>query len=116
MVVDDDQGTALFFKFCLEEHGFVVDAFTHPYVALSRFKPGVYKLMIVDTRMPEINGFEFFQEIKKLDNTQRVCFTTSFEVYYESLKEFYPSLDVQCFIPKPITKEDLLRRITEYLC
>jgi two-component SAPR family response regulator len=113
MIVDDDYGTALFFKLSLEEEGFIAEIYTDPLTALSKFEPHIYRLLIVDIRMPNINGFEFFQKIKDIDYFQRICLTTAFETYYESLLESFPRLDVKCFIPKPITKEELVKRIAK---
>src|SRR5215212_5119649 len=61
--------------------------------------------------MPKMNGFELYQEIEKVDKKAKVCFITAFEVYYQALKEIFPTLDVGCFIRKPIEIDDLVRRI-----
>jgi DNA-binding response OmpR family regulator len=115
MVVDDEYDTAYFFKVTLEEHGFLVDMFTNPVTALSKYKRNVYDLLIIDIRMPQMNGFQLFEKIKSVDPSQKVCFVTAFETYYDSLRESFPNLDVECFIRKPITKDHLLARVTARL-
>jgi two-component system catabolic regulation response regulator CreB/two-component system response regulator ChvI len=49
-----------------------------------------------------MNGFELYQEIEKVDKKTKVCFITAFEVYYHALREIFPTLEVGCFIRKPI--------------
>jgi CheY-like chemotaxis protein len=97
--------------------------------ALSGFKNGSYDLALIDYKMPNMNGFELYREIRKIDDKVKVCFVTAFEVYHEELKKkFLSSLnelpqplqypqeeDVKCFIQKPIDIDDLVKRIKEEL-
>ncbi|MFL6384352.1 MAG: response regulator [Nitrososphaeraceae archaeon] len=114
MLVDDEPDITLSIKIGLEEHKkqiFVVDTFNDPQEALSNFKAGLYDLLLIDIKMPKMNGFELYREIEKIDNKAKVCFITAFEVYYKSLRELFPSMEVDCFIKKPITTDDLVERI-----
>ena len=97
----------------LEDEGFVVDTFNDPLEALSNFKPNFYSLVILDINMPKINGYELYKEIRELDNKIKACFLTASEIYMESLRVPPPQLleDVKCFIPKPLTIEDLVRNV-----
>lgn len=115
MVVDDDADTALSLKLLLEGLGYTVDVFTNPIKALSAFKPYHYELIFLDVKMPHMDGFELYQEFKKVDKKCKVCFITAFEAYYQSLKEFFPKLDVTCFISKPVTRKNLLEHVTREL-
>jgi DNA-binding NtrC family response regulator len=100
LVVDDDSDITLTFKTALEKSGFAVDIFNDPQEALSHFKSDIYDLLLLDIKMPQMNGFELYLEIERIDPKAKVCFVTSFLVYYESLKEIFPSLKVRCFIKK----------------
>ena len=90
-----------------------VDTFADPKEALTSFKAGVYDLLLLDIRMPNINGFELYKELKKIDDKPKVCFITAYELYYDALKKDFPELDVGCFIKKPISIEDLAIKIRE---
>jgi len=57
MIVDDDSDLTLFYRISLEYYGFVVDTFNEPKEALSSFKPNYYDLVILDIKMPEMDGF-----------------------------------------------------------
>jgi two-component system, OmpR family, response regulator ChvI len=130
LLVDDDDDILLTFKEGLEEEHDVVDkskifvdgvkkiqvdTFADPKEALSSFKAGVYDLLLLDIRMQDMNGFELYEELKKIDDKPKVCFITAYELYYEALKKDFPKLDVGCFIKKPISIEDLATKISEEL-
>jgi DNA-binding response OmpR family regulator len=110
-LVDDDPDIRFTFKIGLEAHGFVVDVFSDPTVALSKFKTGTYDLLLLDIKMPKMNGFELYREIEKIDSKVKVCFITAFVVYYESLRDIFPMTKVSCFIKKPIEIDILADRL-----
>ncbi|MDQ6667925.1 MAG: response regulator [Thermoproteota archaeon] len=111
MLVDDDPDIILTFRAGLEQNGFAVDVFNDSLMALLNFEPGIYDLLLFDIKMPEMNGFELYREIEKIDNKARVCFVTSFVAYYESLREIFPRVKACCFIKKPIQIDNLVTRI-----
>jgi two-component system, OmpR family, response regulator ChvI len=115
LIVDDDADITLAFKKGLENDGFKVDVFNDPLEALSNFEASKYDLLLLDIRMPKMNGFELYKEMDKIDNNVKVCFITAFEVYYEALREVFPSMEVECFIRKPIEIGNLVKRIKNEL-
>jgi DNA-binding response OmpR family regulator len=66
MVVDDESDLILFYRMSLEYYGFEVETFNDPRKALSSFKPDYHDLIILDIKMPHIDGFELYQELKKI--------------------------------------------------
>src|ERR671937_1372658 len=117
LLVDDEPDIIEILRVGLEDNGFKVDAFTDPQEALSSFKAGTYDLLLLDVRMPKMNGFELYEQIKKIDNNNKakVCYITAYEINYEKIREEFPSLKVDCFIKKPIEIQDLVRRINTEL-
>jgi DNA-binding response OmpR family regulator len=82
-------------------------------MALSAFKPGHYDLIILDIRMPKMDGYELYAKIRKKDDKVKVCFLTASERYKE---EHIPSfLSDGSFLIKPITIDDLVKRVNETL-
>jgi DNA-binding response OmpR family regulator len=110
-LVDDETDQTLSFKIGLENSGFKVDAFNDPEEALSNFKTGTYDLLLLDVRMPKMNGFQLYEELEKIDDKAKVCFITAFEVYYRSLREVFPDIKIDCFIKKPIDMEELVKKV-----
>ncbi|MGC2669880.1 MAG: response regulator [Candidatus Nitrosopolaris sp.] len=116
LLVDNEPDNTSVFSMGLEDAGFKVDAFNDSLLALSRFKARFYDLSILDINMPNMNGFELYKELRKKDEKVRVCFLTASEMYHESLRVPPQTLnDVKCFIPKPISIDDFIKRIEEEL-
>jgi DNA-binding response OmpR family regulator len=118
LLVDDEPDLNLTLKMNLEENGFKVDSFTDPLSALENFKEeaGMYELLILDMKMPQMNGFELYRQIKKIDDKVKVCFLTAGEMDYEQFrKELFPALDNNCYIQKPIENEMLIKRLNRIL-
>ena len=116
LVVDDDADVISTFKMILEMNGFEVDAYTNPTLALSNFKPNSYGLLLLDIRMPVMNGFELFRKMKSMDNRVEACFITAFEDYREEFKESFPMLDeAKYFIRKPKAIQDLVNHVATIL-
>ncbi|MGI0043600.1 MAG: response regulator [Nitrososphaeraceae archaeon] len=111
LIIDDERDITSALKRGLEKYGFTVDVNNNPLSMLSTYKAGNYDLLIIDIRMPQMDGFEMYQVIRKLDNRTKVCFWTAFEVAYEQLVKRFPTMNEKFFIKKPVTLEDLVDRI-----
>lgn len=123
LLVDDELDITIAFKLALEGASFIVDTYQDPFLALSKFKPNSYDLVILDIKMPGMNGFELHKEIRKVDQLVKVCFITAGEMYYDEVRngereereeeEQFCKLDWMWFLQKPISNEDLVKRIDE---
>jgi DNA-binding NtrC family response regulator len=112
LIVDDEQDIISVFKMVLEMNDFEVDAYNDPLLALSNFKQAAYGLVILDIRMPHINGFELYKKIRTVDDKVNVCFMTAFDDYRQEFKKSFPMLDeLKCFIRKPNAIEDLVNHV-----
>jgi len=114
LIVDDESDITTALKIYLEIQGFQVDAFTDPVNALAQFKADFYQLLILDIKMPDMNGFELFTEIKKKDKTVKVFFLTALSEMHDYdayKKEVFPKEGERYFIAKPIENEEILKRI-----
>jgi CheY-like chemotaxis protein len=83
--------------------------------ALENFKPGSYDLLLIDIKMREMDGFELYDKLRKIDNNINVCFLTAAQEYYDIYKERYSWVQKECFITKPITLENLVITINSIL-
>jgi DNA-binding response OmpR family regulator len=117
LIVDDDSDITNSFSLCLEDTGiFQVVTYNDSVEALSNFKADSYDLVLLDIKMPKLNGFKLCEKMKGVDSKVRVCFISAFDIDSPELRNMVPSLGVECFIPKPILVKDLIKRIeTELL-
>jgi DNA-binding response OmpR family regulator len=112
MLVDDEPDINAALSVVLKRAGYYVDTFDNPFIALEKLKPGFYGLIILDVKMPQMDGFELYREIKKVDRKAKICFLTASELYYENFrKEKFAALDNELFIIKPISNAELLKKI-----
>ena len=119
LIVDDDPDITFTFKKAFEEANrisgnkisFHVSTYNDPLAPFSEFKPDFYDLLLVDTNMPKMNGFDFCARVLEIDINPRVCFMSSELINQEALREQYSSLSIGCFIRKPVTIENLVKRV-----
>ena len=108
LVIDDDQDTTNSIRLSLEDSGlFEVDTYTDPLVALSNYRSNFYSILLIDIRMPKMDGFELYQKIKKIDNKVKVCFISEYDVDHTALKEKIPPLELDYFVSKYIIRKPI---------
>ena len=116
LVVDDEPDLSILSGLVLEYNGFKVDTFTDPQEALSNYKPRYYDLVILDIMMPNMDGFQLYDEIKKKDQKAKICFLTASELYYEEFrKREYNAIDKNLFLRKPIGNEELINHVNRII-
>jgi DNA-binding response OmpR family regulator len=116
-LVDDEPDIIYSIKWVLENNEFVVDSYTDPTLALSNFRSRVYDLLILDIKMPKMNGLDLYQKMKEIDSNVKICFLTASELFYEEYRRLdaYPRLDKEYFVQKPCRSEDLIHKLNEIL-
>jgi CheY-like chemotaxis protein len=141
LVVDDEQDILLLLQVILEHEGFKVYPFDNPLKALSCFKSRVYDLAILDIKMPKMDGFQLYEEIKKIDSSVKVCFITAAaaaatgeEIYQyqyhkitvkneenvghvgkEQQQQQYCELQKTMFLKKPISNGDIVKEVNRII-
>ena len=81
LVIDDEPDMTHIVKGGLERKGFEVDSYIDPILALQNFKNGSYQLLILDIKMPKMDGLDLLDRIKKEDDRIKVCFFTASEEF-----------------------------------
>jgi DNA-binding NtrC family response regulator len=116
-MIDDETDINYTFETVLEENGFVVDSFDNPVSALNDFKAGFYDLVLLDIKMPEMDGFKLYEEMRKVDNKFKVCFLTASEMFYEQYRPAHSIITGENYpvIQKPIKNEELIGQINDLL-
>ena len=115
LLVDDESDVCFALEKVLGKNGFFVDSYENPTLALDNFEAHSYDLVVLDIKMPGLNGFALYREIKRSNKKFKVCFITAGEIYYEEYSDIFSSLPRKCFIRKPIENEELMKRINEII-
>jgi two-component system response regulator ChvI len=113
MLVDDEPDILAIFKSYLTSEGYQVEAFSDSYMALQSFarsEPQHYNLLVLDIRMPTINGLQLYQRLKAVDPYIRVIFLSALEATDElvSILEGVKTADV---IRKPIDRKHFIQKV-----
>jgi len=114
LIVDDEEDSGFTIKAMLEEYGFDVEIYTDPAEALKDFKPDFYGLIIIDIKMPEINGFQLYNQFKSKDPKIKTLFLTALsdvETYSTESDKVYPLRGKRHFAKKPISDNELLEQV-----
>jgi CheY-like chemotaxis protein len=86
-LVDDELDISYTLSTVLQDNGFESDSFTDPILALTNYKTNFYDLVILDIKMPGMDGFELCKKIREMDPKVKICFLTASEMFYEEYRE-----------------------------
>jgi DNA-binding response OmpR family regulator len=117
LIIDDEQDIAMILRMTLEQYGFKTDIYVDPILAFENFRRGQYDLVILDIKMPEVDGFHLYKKIKRIDSRVRIIFLTASEYYYEQFRKEkgFSNFKQELFLRKPIGNEDLVQAINKLL-
>jgi two-component system, OmpR family, response regulator ChvI len=108
LIVDDEPDITSSLKLGLAKAGFDVDAFNSPREALTKFKPAYYDMVFLDIRMPQMNGFELYRQLRLKDAEVSIAFLTAFDVYQSEFQKMFPDMKVDKLLRKPIGIAELV--------
>jgi CheY-like chemotaxis protein len=110
LLVDDEPDICMIYQLALEDAGYQCSTYTDPVQALQEFKPAYYDLILLDIKMPVLNGFELCKEIREIDKRVHIIFITASEAYYEKFRgQHFPELGKINYIQKPIENDELVQ-------
>jgi CheY-like chemotaxis protein len=113
LLVDDESDHCMVYQILLQDAGYECISYTDSVKALQEFRPNYYRLVILDIKMPKLDGFALCEKIRELDKTVQIIFITAAEEYYENFrKKRYPALsndiNINC-LQKPIGNNELVQ-------
>jgi DNA-binding response OmpR family regulator len=116
LIVDDDEDiTTNLFQTFLEYDGYKVNAFTDPIDALYYFRKNVYDLVLLDLKMPKMNGIVLSHKLQNIDPNLLFRFITAAnKEYLEHLKKNNPDIE-KIVIYKPIWLNELRTKVHSLL-
>ena len=114
LIIDDDIDINNLFKIFLEYDGYNVDAFTDPIDALYIFRKNAYDLVLLDLKMPKMNGMVLYEKLQNIDPNLLFCFITANKEYIEHLKKSIADIE-KIVIYKPILLSELRSKVHSLL-
>jgi len=116
LLVDDEPDITFTIKSMLNDNGFQIYTFNDPITPLKLYRSNFYDLVILDIKMPKMDGFELYNKIRDKDPKVKICFLTATLMFTEEIKKVLLALgetiDKNYFIQKPIRIEVLIKKIT----
>ncbi len=97
----------------LEEEGYDVDSVENGEEAMDKIYENSYDLLLLDVKVPMINGFDLLKEVRSNNNTTPAIFITSLDSI-DDLSEGYES-GCDDYIRKPFALKELSMRMTTIL-
>ena len=115
LLVDNEADITYALENTLDNYGFSIDSFNDSMLALNSYKSNFYDLVILDIKMPKMDGFELYNKIKERDPEVKICFLTASELFYEEFRKtrymLGEKLGEEYFIQKPIKTDELVQKM-----
>jgi two-component system, OmpR family, response regulator ChvI len=117
LLIDDDLDILFTFTTIIEVEGYNIATYSEPYKALNHFSqmsPYYYDLVVMDIRMPGLNGIQLYSKIKVMNPEIKVLFLSALDAVDELLSIF-PDIKPSEIIRKPVEPKALLSKIKTIL-
>jgi signal transduction histidine kinase/DNA-binding response OmpR family regulator len=113
LVIDDEPGITLLCDRLLTRAGFSVQAYTDPRMALDVLRRERFDLMLVDIRMPEVNGFDVMLQARDMQGDMAILAMTGFGTVETAIQALRRGVDG--LILKPFEKNELIQAVEQAL-
>ena len=113
LIVDDDDSLRESMVSILESEGYILDVAKSGQEAETKIKNNVYNLVLLDIRLPDINGIELLAKINNYSPKVKKIMLTGFPDTNSAIKSVNEKADA--YLVKPFDPEKLLEIIAENL-
>ena len=117
MLVEDETDLAYTYEKMLKEEGWNVNVFTDSEKALSHFaalQSYIFDLVILDIRMPKLNGLQLFYRLRSIVPEIKIQFITGLDAVQE-LTSILPGMISENVIKKPVETNEFISQIRKML-
>lgn len=111
LLVDDDREFVNLFSSIIESEGYIVEAAFSGKEALDKFKKLEFDLIILDIKLPDMNGGKVAKQVRDKDKKIIIIIVTGFPELQESITAL--DIGIHDILIKPISSSELLRSIKE---
>jgi two-component system response regulator ChvI len=110
IIEDDDKDITNLFSIFLEHNGYTVNAYTNSVEAFNNIRKNSHDLIILDLKMPKMDGMILYRKIKEIDDKVIICITTADPTYIEDLRKGIIDIE-KIILYKPALLKDLKNKI-----
>ena len=105
LVIDDDEDICLYLREFLTREGFKVTTISKPADALIEIRQGRYQIVLLDVRMPGVDGVDLLRQVRAVDSDLCVIVMTG----YPSVQSAVDSMKASAFdyLQKPFDLQSL---------
>ena len=114
LIIDDNKDITDLFSIFLESNGYIVNAYTNPVEAFNNFSKNSHDLIVLDLKMPKMDGMTLYHRIKEIDDKVIICFTTADKNYIQQLQKGIIDIE-KIVLYKPVLLKDLKKKIESLL-
>lgn len=113
LVVEDDRNFNDLIATILRQNGYTVQGAENPPAAYDLLQSEQFDLVLSDIMMPQVDGYQFAQELRRTDPSIPILFITARDDIASKEKSFNSGIDD--YMVKPINFNELLLRIKALL-
>ena len=109
LIIDDDEGMLRTLNYILTDKGYEVVTLSSGFEAIELTKERSFNVILIDIKMPGMNGVEVFKEIKRFSPETNIMMITAYTMHKlvgEAKKE-----GVQIILPKPLDLDEVISHI-----
>ena len=114
LIIDDNKDITDLFSIFLESNGYIVNVYTNPVEAFNNFSKNSHDLIVLDLKMPKMDGMTLYHRIKEIDDKVIICFTTADKNYIQQLQKGIIDIE-KIVLYKPVLLKDLKKKIESLL-
>jgi len=113
LICEDNDINALILKKLLESKGMIVDSASNGLMGLQKAKKNNYAAILMDIRMPIMDGLEAAKKIRKFDNKIPII-ALSANAFDEDIRKSYKA-GMNAHLSKPINKTELFATLNQFI-
>jgi DNA-binding NtrC family response regulator len=113
LVIDDDRSILEGFKLILERKGYLTDTAETGSEAIEKVRCRYFNLVLIDTRLPDMDGTSLLSEFRQLDPEMKKIIITGFSTRENAI--LCLNLGADAYLEKPVTPGKLLEFVTAKL-
>ena len=113
LIVDDNKNMQIILKNILSDEGYQITTFGNGKSALKEIEKNIPDLILLDIRLPEMNGIEILQRVKKIKEDLLIIMITAYGDIKTAVKAM--KLGAYDYITKPFVNEDLILTVKKAL-